>query len=118
MRLGSKRCSLSACRSMAGPTSDRVPGKDLVRAIERYVGRRECFEYAFRHRLRCPPVSRVRGANRAWLAEQVDLVVADAENLTGRLATGFACERNDEWRNSLRLEASIDLEASLVLRSL
>ena len=77
----------------------RVPGEDVARLVQRVEVVLELREDAVDDRFRRPAFGGVRGADRTRLAEQVDLVVAHAEDLPGDVLRGIAGQRGDERRD-------------------
>src|SRR5208337_2498753 len=86
------------------PSSDGIPGEDLAGANQGIEVVREHRKDALGDRFGRPAVRRMRGADRARLREEIDLVVAYAENLTGDGRACIAEKRGDERGDLFRHE--------------
>src|SRR6478672_11658464 len=70
-------------QTLASQGSDRVPGEDVARPVERREGRAQHRQRGLDDAFRRPALAAVGVPDRPRLAEQEDLVVADGEDLPG-----------------------------------
>src|SRR3546814_21137918 len=84
--------------------SDRIPGEDVGRAVERIEVVLELVEDALGDRLGRPALGGVRGADRPRLREEEYLVIAHGEDLPRDLRPGIARKRDGERRDLVGVE--------------
>src|SRR6185437_15912985 len=102
--------------AIAGLRSDRVPGEDVARAVERKEGSLERRHRVLSDRLRRPALAAVDRADGPRLAHQEDLVAAHGEDLAGDVLGEIAGKIDRERRDLLGGRGLDALDARLLLR--
>src|SRR5882672_1768060 len=95
--------------------SDRIPGEHVTRAVEWEKVGPQHRQRGVEHALGRPAFAAVGAADRPWLAEEIDLVVAHAEDLAGDVARRIGAQADDERRDTLGHELLQALHTLLLL---